>query len=300
MRTAKYLVIIGLVAVVAVFLAAPSAMAKKKLADQELDLITAAGEPKIVQTGTGSITFTEGPNFTLDIATGSQTQTQGLVINNIAGENQLATALNIQSTQFILGASGGQSNTITQSWGATKDFTFVTIDTKTFAGVSAVAVNVLIPIQARADCSSVAGVTKCGVNKPGDQNLAVAATAVANAAPGGGVAGAIGILSKYADVIIETVTGDIIVDENAVATLSIETASQTNLAALVLNNVVGMNQVATGVNITGGEVVVNPGTVNGIFVASAQQFANTPAQSNDITQCRGTPCSRPAAVTVVK
>jgi hypothetical protein len=292
MRTAKYLVIIGLVAVVAVFLAAPSAMAKKKLADSELDLITAAGEPKIVQTGTGSITFTEGPNFTLDIATGSQTDTQGLVINNIAGENQLATGLNIAGSVFL--NNQGQSNDITQSWGATKDFTFVTIDTKTFAGVSAVAVNVLIPIQARADCSTVAGVVKCGVNKPGDQNLAVAATAVANAAPGGGVAGAIGILSKYADVIIETVAGDITVDENAVATLSIETASQTNLAALVLNNVVGMNQVATGVNIMGQQTQFSPFILFGATLASG-----TNQQFNTIHQCRGTPCDRPAAVTVV-
>jgi hypothetical protein len=293
MRTAKYLVIIGLVAVVAVFLAAPSAMAKKKLADQELDLITAAGQPKIVQTGTGSITFTEGPNFTLDIQTGSQTDTQGLVINNVAGENQLATGLNIAGSVFL--NNQGQSNTISQSWGATKDFTFVTIDTKTFAGVSAVAVNVLIPIQARADCSNVAGVTKCGVNQPGDQNLAVAATAVANAAPGGGVAGAIGILSRYADVIIETVSGDITVDENAVATLNIQTASQTNLAALVLNNVVGMNQVASGVNIMGQQTQLSP-----FILFGATLLSGTNAQSNDITQCRGTPCNRPAAVTIVK
>jgi hypothetical protein len=294
MRTAKYLVIIGLIAVVAVFLAAPSAMAKKKLADQELDLITAAGEPKIVQTGTGSITFTESPDYTLSIDNGSQTNAQGLVINNVAGENQLATAMNISSTQFVNG-DHSQSNTITQSWGATKDFTYVTIDTRTFAGVSAVAVNVLIPIQARADCSTLLGLAKCRINKPGDQNLAVAATAVANAAGGGGVAGAIGILSRYADVIVESVSGDITVDQNGTLTLDIATGSQTTLAALVLNNVVGLNQVATGLNILGAGVTVLP-----VNPGPAVQFFGAPSQDNTIRQCRGTPCDRPAAVTVVK
>lgn len=294
MRTGKYLVIVGLIALVAVCLAAPSAMAKKKLADQELDLITAAGQPKIVQAITGSITFVDEPAFTLSIDTGSQTTTQGLVINNLAGENQIANALNVSGSQFI-NADASQSNTVYQSWGATKDFTYVTIDTKTFAGVSAVAVNVLIPIQARADCSNVAGFTKCGVNRPGDQNLAVAATAVANAAPGGGVAGAVAILSKYADQIIETETGDINVTQDGTMTLEILTGSQTSLAALVLNNVVGMNQVANGVNIMGGGVTLSP-----LAMSTATQFFGAPSQLNDVKQCRGTPCDRPATTTVVK
>jgi hypothetical protein len=72
MRTLKHLVILSLVAFVAVFVAAPSALAKKALSEDEMDLITAAGQPKIIQTGTGEITFFDGPVNSLILGTDSQ------------------------------------------------------------------------------------------------------------------------------------------------------------------------------------------------------------------------------------
>lgn len=297
MRKIRLLMIVGLVAMVAVFLAAPSAMAKKKaLADEEMDLITAAGQPTIIQTGSGSITFTSEPEFTLDLESNSQTSLTALVLNNIAGENQIATGINVASLNGGNAETWSQTNSITQSWGATKDFSAVTINGVSVEGEDASASAV---INADGDgsgpqCNTTdSGNVKCGIVKGagGDGGSGNTATASTSTSPGTATVGKIGILSKYADQIIETVTGDISVHTNGTISLLLEADSQTGLAALVVNNIAGLNQVATAVNILSGDI----NFIGGISLANAGTQNIPLAQTNNITQCRGTPCTRPPA-----
>jgi hypothetical protein len=276
MRTLKHLVILSLVVFVAVFIAAPSAMAKKALSEDELDLITAAGQPKIIQTGSGNISFSDSPVDTLNLASDSQKSLAALVLNNIAGEVQIANALNVTT----IGTQAGilsQANTITQSWGATKDWTSASV-----RGVSASA--------AGGPGGSASGNTvtcgKCGINKAGNAIGGAGGNASASTSPG-----VLKILTKYADDIVETGTGDITVNQNGVQTLALESGSQQTLSALVVNNIVGLSQVANAINILAQSVLMNSGgqTLNGTFIAVGQ------TQSNTINQFRGTPFSRPAS-----
>jgi len=319
MRTSKNLVIIGLVVLVAVFLAAPSAFAKKKLADDELDLITAAGEPTIVQSTTGSISFSDDADAVLSFDTDTQSNAQGLVINNLTGENQIATALNIASVTFLAGPS--QTNSITQSWGATKDWTAVSVAPVTVsvpgvtAAIAASAASSAVGGAATATstktatvafCSTDTGEVKCAANKLGPSgnnigdteahggNAAAAASTSASTSAASGVVAVseakIAVLSMYADQIIDSTAGVIFVTRQISPMLTFDNGAQANLAALVLNNVAGLNQVATAINILGGGVTLSP-----LALATSQQDFGTSSQSNTIVQYRGTPLSRPEA-----
>jgi len=277
MRTLKHLVILSLVVLVAVFLAAPSAMAKKALSEDELDLITAAGQPKIIQTGTGTITFTDSPVYTLSLGTNAQTQLSALTVNNIAGEVQLANGINIATIAF--GNGPIQGNTITQSWGATKDWTSASV-----AGASAI-----VSVVATASIVATNTCTKCGIQRvqTGNNTITVNATATASQ-------GILKILTKYADDIVETGSGDITVYQNGLATLSLDSTSQTTLSALVVNNIVGLSQIANGINVLAASVGLNPGLPAAQFTQSTG-LSSALGQTNNIIQYRGTPYSRPAA-----
>ena len=272
MRTLRHLVILSLVVLVAVFLAAPSAMAKKKLSEDDMELITAAGQPKIVQAGSGSILFTDTSTFLLDLAPTSQTALQALTVNNVAGELQLANALNIQSA--VQDITGSQTNTITQSWGATKDWTAST--TAATGGVASVVVNV-------ASVNQTSSCGKCGLNKGNSYTGPV----ITNNVTANGQPATNKILTKYADDIIESETGNVTVDQNPVFTLMLETGSQTTLSALAVNNVVGISQLANAINIASAGVVFVPLAIG----PSSANGRNT--QANTINQFRGTPYNRP-------
>jgi hypothetical protein len=287
MRTLRHLVILSLVVVVAVFLAAPSAMAKKALTEDELDLITAAGQPVIVTGGTGTITFSDTSNFSMLLPTDAQSGLQALSLNNLVGENQLANAFNIQST---FGApQGNQENTITQSWGSTKDLTF---GFASVAGVSAPGGDGGDADAFGASGCGLAGSVKCGIN------YSKGGTATGgnggNGSTSQGVLG-VAVLSEYSDVNISG-EGAISVDLNPVFSMTLDTTSQSNLAALIVNNVVGMNQVANALNISGGVLTMNSAGAG--WVLGSNGMAMT-LQSNTINQFRGTPYSRPAPPAIV-
>jgi hypothetical protein len=269
MRTLKHLVILSLVAFVAVFVAAPSALAKKALSEDELDLITAAGQPKIIQTGTGSITFSDNPVMSLVLGTESQTKLVALVLNNVAGEVQIANALNIQSISND--SFGTQANTITQSWGATKDWT-----ASTTAATAAAASGGNGGTGGSADftCTKCAGINKSTAGAGGAGGNATSTSQPATNK----------ILTKYADQIVETGSGDIFVTQDGIASLALDGTAQNSLVALVVNNVVGLSQVANAVNIQSGSIQLSlplfvnqtPGSTRG-------------SQSNTINQFRGSP-----------
>jgi len=252
MRTLKQFAVIALVALVAVFLAAPSAIAKKQLAEDELDLVTAAGQPKIVQTAgsNGTIDFTDTTEAILSLGDGVQDSLNALTLNNVAGENQLATGTNIQGATN--NAEGTQDVTITQSWGSIKDITVVSTSAPGGTGCAA-------------------GAEKCFNNK------------------GGNASSSQMMLSKMADVIIESAGegSPVTVLQDPQFDLILGVDAQANLSALVVNNVVGLNQVASGVNIQGTGINFLPLTLSGAGGSSLG------GQAIEITQCRGTPCSRP-------
>ncbi len=236
----------------------PAFAGKTALSEADLDLVTAAGEPKVVQAiATGaSAAFATATLFSshdsvLAINDSSQNSLRALTLNNVAGENLVATGINIHSTA---GSGGAQTNSITQSWGSTKD-------TGTSGG--------------SAGCSSGAfckGIFVAAASKK---------------------------LVIHADVIVDTVavstagtafaTSSIF--EQADYVLALAANAQTSLAALVVNNVVGQNLVATGVNIAnGGSSAI--GQAAGFQFDGGNAAAFT-TQTNTINQFKGTPFSRP-------
>jgi hypothetical protein len=69
--------------------------------------------------------------------------------------------------------------------------------------------------------------------------------------------------------------------------------AQAGLAALIVNNVSGINLVATGVNILSGQVNVVAGSGGNATVSPIGAGGGSARQVNVITQGRGTPLSRP-------
>jgi len=290
MRTLRQIVILSLVVLVAVFLAAPSAMAKKQLTENELDMVTAAGEPMVINGGLiGSITYTDGSTFSMTLPTGAQTGLQALTLNNVVGELQLANAFNVQSA--VQDLSGGQTNTITQSWGATKD---LTASFATVAGVTAAAGNGGNggDSEASSGCGTGSGTAKCAGNVAKASAGGDGGAGGAGSTSPGKIAGA--VTSQYGDVIITGggVSGSIYVDVDPVFAMTLDTTSQSNLLALVVNNIVGMSQVANATNISGAGVTLVP------LAIGPTSSNGRAAQANTINQFRGTPYSRPLAPVV--
>jgi len=215
MRTLKHLAIFAVVVLVAVFLAAPSAMAKKQLAEDELELITA------------------------------------LTLNNVVGENQVASGVNIGAA--ITGTSNAQSISITQSWGAIKDLG--SVSTKADGG---------------AGCTTLT--EKCLNTKGGNGSTKIA------------------LLSALADDIVMTdgPQSSIFVNQIPQFDLALASGVQQNLAALVVNNVVGINQVASGVNIQSGNLSFLPA-----LGVNSSAGTTSGSQSIAIDQWRGVVKARP-------
>ncbi|MBI3989492.1 MAG: hypothetical protein HY347_07730, partial [candidate division NC10 bacterium] len=73
-----------LVTLVAAFLwALPAFAAKQVLSEDELDLITAAGQPKVLQSSNGGdITFSDEALYAMELAGGAQEELRALTVNN--------------------------------------------------------------------------------------------------------------------------------------------------------------------------------------------------------------------------
>ena len=258
---------VSAIALVAAF-ATPTFAAKTVIEEEELDEVTAAGQPKIAQAhvGGGNIqpwtqdsaesVMVEGDataiNFQISVFAshiGGQEELTALTLNNIFGENQVANAVNIQA-----GADneGVQTNNIVQSWGSAKAHA-----------------SVLAP-------GAPGGAAACG-----------AAGIIAKCTANGGDASdpKIGILWEFADEIADASSGNgPAFATNVVVTVvagSFDEFAQSGLTALTVNNIIGFNQVANGLNISAGGVTGT--TIEGAAVGSAT------GQHNTIEQWRGSP-----------
>jgi hypothetical protein len=95
--------------VIAAAMVAPSFAAKKAVSDEELDMVTAAGQPTVVYAqDKATVSFNGTTSISQVIDTGAQTDLRALILNNVVGENQVHNGINIGS--FTV--SGGQTNTI--------------------------------------------------------------------------------------------------------------------------------------------------------------------------------------------
>ena len=250
MRSGSKRLMIGLGSfLIAAAMVAPSFAAKKTVSDEELDMVTAAGQPVVISAGAGSsVSFTGTVAIASDLLASSQTGIRALILNNVVGENQVHNGINVNA---LSGGTGAQSNTITQSWGAILDITAVTA-----AGATATSV------------------PSCG------SALICKGSAVASA-----VSGTVRVLSKAADQIIDVGAAST-VTYNPVTQIAsdISNDSQTNLTALIVNNVTGLNQVATGINIANGGITLDTGLLSVSAIGGSHA-----GQTNAISQFRGTP-----------
>jgi hypothetical protein len=246
----------------------------------------------------GDVTVTaenvDNSTVALNVEVDSQSFLRAVTLNNVAGENQLATGINIASSAFK--ASGSQDNTINQSWGSTYDWSYAP-----GFGVTATA-------SADGGDGGDGGELESGgkiVNQP-----CVLATCSNTADGGAGAPGAAAAAVAVVDNLPLTITADKIIKvdvesqgssdvdvseiDNSTVAGVISTGSQTNLSALAVNNIVGRNQVGTALNVvTAGALSIGDqgGTPRLSFGVPAVggQSVNSVAQSNTINQYRGTP-----------
>lgn len=258
--------ILGVAAVaLAAAMATPTYAGKQVITDNEMDAVTAAGQPIVLKNDEGNIEVTNETKLALGIEDNAQSDLRALVLNNTLGENQVGTGLNIASG----GSTGRQDNNITQSWGSTYDRRIV-------SGSARSSSNTTSRDGADAECGRDALICK-----PVGGNGSATATASASATPATRI-------SIYAD---QIVLGDEDVDYKPVTSIAMDVrdTAQIGLSALVVNNVSGLNQVANGVNIAG-SVSTGPVGAGNVSVTSASAATG---QGNITNQFRGTSYSRP-------
>jgi hypothetical protein len=323
----------SLLAAVAILLyfAAPS-FAKKALNEGDLDRITAAGEPTIIQVsgvsieassvittnGAGVETVTGG-DATLEVSysdtdaseltlgDNAQNNLRALVLNNVIGENQIANALNIISGGSVSGTGqGSQANTVTQSWGAVK---VTGVESLTLSEDASEGEDAEAETSADGD-ATINNNDKCvGFSCNGDATASSAASTSASTSVATSVAALAIAYPEYmsADVIVHVEDVEIAssvgdaelsvgVEKAGESSLSLGTGAQNTLAALVVNNVAGRNQVANGINIVGGTLTVGSATPNVAIVSGGA--GAVASQSNTIGQYRGTPINAPQPVAI--
>lgn len=263
MKKLSFLVVLALVG--AMVWTLPALAAPKALTEAEMDSVTAAGQPEVLigasfgATGgvsaAGPVTLLGTLVYVFAPATSAQQELRALVVNNVIGENAVATGLNIQAANGD-SRGGTQSNVITQSWGSVVD-----------TGNS--------PTVPAGNGGTINSGTKC----------------IFCSGANGGAGSAGNRLSIYSDEILIGAT----VFKQPTKNFEIDLAqsAQSSLAALALNNVAGINLAATGINILSGQVNVVAGSAGNTTVAPVGAGGASAAQTNTINQFRGTPFSRP-------
>ncbi len=235
---------VSAIALVAAF-ATPTLAAKTVIEEEELDEVTAAGQPKIAQahvTGVNPEADALAVNFQVNVFAahiGGQEELTALTLNNIFGENQIANNVNIQSGDDN---SGTQTNNAMQSWGSSKAWNSTTVD-----GAEGGA----------ADCGAIGIIAKC------------------NAEGGDATEGKIALMWEFADEIAEATNteGDATAANVVVHIVAgtFDEFAQSGLTALTVNNIFGFNQVANGLNISSGNVDTVGGNIGGAFATSSNQ-----------------------------
>jgi hypothetical protein len=103
-------------------LCAGQAMATDLLQDDELDRMSAAGDPVVIKSeatsGPSTVTYLEDSHFELNLPADTQIGLRALTIQNVVGELQLLVNLNVLSARTSVTGTD-QRNFSLQSWGST-------------------------------------------------------------------------------------------------------------------------------------------------------------------------------------
>jgi hypothetical protein len=253
--------------VISIF-ALPVSAALEVLNDDELDSITAAGQPTVVISENGSATQIDESIQTLFIPENGQSGLRALAITNVAGEAQLLVNLNVISISGDI-AGVDQRNFSVQSWGSTVPEIGLEADGQP-GSVDSIIVN--------PDCST--GCTNGDTTQVDGNSLFSTVTNIAS------------------DPVVEiaSATGDIIVDgyteasatDQSVATLAFEPNAQSDISALFIANISGRTQAAFNVNIASSTLNLFPST-DAPFTDPAANASAVMKQTNSGIQFRGTP-----------
>jgi hypothetical protein len=272
MKKLSFLIVLALVG--AMVWTLPVLAAPKALSEAEMDSVTAAGQPEVLiaasfgATGgfsaVGGVTLLGTLQYDITAGTSAQQDLRALVVNNIVGENAVATALNIASSTGST-TGGSQSNVIVQSWGS------------------------IVDIGNSPTVASSAG------GAGNNQGKCVFASCGNGGAGGSGSAG--NRLSIYSDEIL--IGSSVFKNPFKDFEINLATSGQAQLAALILNNVAGINLAATAVNIVSGQLDVIPGAGGNanVFPVIASAIST---QTNTIHQYRGTPFCASSATSNVR
>jgi hypothetical protein len=294
------------------------------LDEGDLDRITAAGEPTIIQVSGVEIESSGEVDFQIsyedvstdslvveggtDTSPGGQQNLRALILNNIAGENLIANALNIRSQNTTAGG-GNQSNQINQSWGSVKVTDVVTVtESISVEGEDAdggdgsadqspgsrggICIGLCNVKNSDADGSGGDGSTS-----PGSTALAAIAYPVWMAAD---------VIIHIEDVSIDNTNSTTPADVDfgvsvvkaATTSLAIGSAAQSDLAALVVNNIAGKNLIANAINIKANGVGLGAGDGTPTLALGGVGTMGPGDQSNTISQFRGTPANAPQPAVV--
>lgn len=249
----------------------------EELQDDQMDRISASGDPVVVDVSGASgstATYVDDSVFELDFnVPRAQDGLRALTIQNVVGELQLMTNLNVLSASGNV-AGTDQRNFSAQSWGSTLPDP-ETVKVGTAAAAAA-------PCQGDFSCSGGSGKYDGG-HAPGI--IAGDAEAVVEISPAA---------SASADVIVRSnssegeATADVVNKAEFKLRFS-ESEAQKDLSALFFSNVVGRAQMALNLNIASGGLGLIPGSSESFASPIAGDTTGVVKQVNTGIQFRGTP-----------
>ena len=253
--------------------------ALEQLEEEDMDRISAAGDPTVidVKSGTGEAiaAYSDDTEYKLEFnVPRAQDGIRALTLMNVVGEAQILTNLNVLSAGAGVGGTD-QRNYSAQSWGSTlpDPDTVKTVKAEAYAPA----------------CSSIYGITCSGGHGliGGDAPKFVVSdaavdTKISNAA------------SASADVIVraesEKDKAVVAVDNSGKYHLAFDHAeAQKDLTTLFQANIVGRAQVALNLNIASGGLGLVPGDSTSFASPIGGDVSGTIKQTNTGIQFRGTP-----------
>lgn len=249
----------------------------EELQDDQMDRISASGDPVVIDVSGAAgaeATYVDDSVFELnfDVAH-AQDGLRALTIQNVVGELQLLTNLNVLSASGNV-AGSDQRNFSAQSWGSTlPDPETVKVGTATASAA---------PCQGDGSCSGGSGVYNGG-HAPGI--IAGDAEAVVDISPAA---------SASADVIVRSKSSEgessaEIVNKAQFRLTFSESEAQKDLSALFFSNVVGRAQMALNLNIASGGLGLIPGSSDTFANPISGDATGVIKQVNTGIQFRGTP-----------
>lgn len=249
----------------------------EELQDDAMDRISAAGDPVVldVNGATGATaTYVDDSLFELNFdVPRAQDGLRALTIQNVVGELQLMTNLNVFSVSGNV-AGTEQRNFSAQSWGST----LPDPDTVKVATASAAAA----PCQGDFSCNGGAGYYSGG-HAPG---LIVGdAEAAVDISPAASASADVIVRSKSSE---GEATADIVNKAEFKLRFS-ESEAQKDLSTLFFSNVVGRAQMALNLNIASGGLGLIPGSSDSFANPIGGEASGIVKQVNTGIQFRGTP-----------